>query len=362
MLSQWARVSRPPVTLASDRFGCEGSLESFSCILAIPDVAPLPRSPEEWCGISSAPVGPVLTGPRNRSQSQGMNEMSTHNNLGPFSLAIIAIMGLAGAASAEPFSDDFNSGNLDAWGEPFVIGNVSNQIVSAATGSLRMQGTGSSTVQAENILLPLASSFTDSGLYQNGSASIDLDLDGGSQGGILARADRDSLSALQFGLLNRTSPFSLDRLFISIVVNDVEVALAFVDLDFEASSVRMDASWTGDEYVLTVTDRLTSASTTINLKDSTVTGGVELGVAVARAFSNVFNFGATFDNAIFTPGDAGNPCPADLTADGKLNFFDVQAFLAAFSAQQPPADWNADGAINFFDLQSYLDAFKAGCP
>lgn len=57
-----------------------------------------------------------------------------------------------------------------------------------------------------------------------------------------------------------------------------------------------------------------------------------------------------------------NGCPADLTGDGNLDFFDVSAFLNAFSAQDPIADFNADGSIDFFDVSDYLQAFNAGCP
>lgn len=47
---------------------------------------------------------------------------------------------------------------------------------------------------------------------------------------------------------------------------------------------------------------------------------------------------------------------------GTLDFFDVQAFLQAFSDQDPSADLNDDGLFDFFDVQQYLNAFSAGCP
>ncbi len=56
------------------------------------------------------------------------------------------------------------------------------------------------------------------------------------------------------------------------------------------------------------------------------------------------------------------PCPADLNADGVLNFFDVSAFLVAFTSQSPPADLNGDGLYNFFDISAYLVSFHNGCP
>ncbi len=55
-------------------------------------------------------------------------------------------------------------------------------------------------------------------------------------------------------------------------------------------------------------------------------------------------------------------CPADLNGDGNLNFFDVSAFLSAFSAGDPIADFNNDGNYNFFDVSAFLGAFAAGCP
>lgn len=63
--------------------------------------------------------------------------------------------------------------------------------------------------------------------------------------------------------------------------------------------------------------------------------------------------------------DAGpQPCnDADFAEPyGVLNFFDVQAFLQAFSAGQPAGDFNNDGVYDFFDVQAFLQAFADGCP
>ncbi|MCC5822779.1 MAG: hypothetical protein LAT64_05375 [Phycisphaerales bacterium] len=64
----------------------------------------------------------------------------------------------------------------------------------------------------------------------------------------------------------------------------------------------------------------------------------------------------------FDPANWHNPCPADLTGDGVLNFFDVAAYLALFNAGDPAADLTGDGKLNFFDLAAYLQLFNAGCP
>ena len=55
-------------------------------------------------------------------------------------------------------------------------------------------------------------------------------------------------------------------------------------------------------------------------------------------------------------------CPADLTGDGILDFFDVSDFLDAFGAQNPIADFTDDGVFDFFDVSDFLDAFGDGCP
>lgn len=55
-------------------------------------------------------------------------------------------------------------------------------------------------------------------------------------------------------------------------------------------------------------------------------------------------------------------CPADLTGDGNLDFFDVSAFLSAYSAQDSAADFTGDGMLDFFDVSAFLSAFNAGCP
>lgn len=54
-------------------------------------------------------------------------------------------------------------------------------------------------------------------------------------------------------------------------------------------------------------------------------------------------------------------CPADLDANGVLDFFDISAFLVAYSAQSPGADFNGDGVVNFFDVSEFVSAYLAGC-
>ena len=85
-------------------------------------------------------------------------------------------------------------------------------------------------------------------------------------------------------------------------------------------------------------------STAIALSDVNQDGGPDLIIG---------NYN-TFDLHIFY-GDAA-PCPADLNADGELNFFDVSQFLV----NQP--DYNSDGVFNFFDVAGFIADYLAGCP
>lgn len=74
-----------------------------------------------------------------------------------------------------------------------------------------------------------------------------------------------------------------------------------------------------------------------------------------------------FGNLIGDPSqivDFSNGCnPADLAEPfGVLDFFDVLAFLGAFSAGEPEGDFNTDGVFDFFDVLEFLGEFSAGCP
>lgn len=91
---------------------------------------------------------------------------------------------------------------------------------------------------------------------------------------------------------------------------------------------------------------------------------------------NIFN--TKFDLSVFgacTPSGNGigisifdalsiMPCnDADLTQPyGQLDFYDVSAFLVAYSAMDPIADWDSNGSYDFFDVAGFLGDFNTGCP
>ncbi len=55
-------------------------------------------------------------------------------------------------------------------------------------------------------------------------------------------------------------------------------------------------------------------------------------------------------------------CPADLTGDGELDFFDVSLFLNAYNSMDPVADFDNNGVYDFFDVSAFLNSYNAGCP
>lgn len=95
-----------------------------------------------------------------------------------------------------------------------------------------------------------------------------------------------------------------------------------------------------------------------------------------NAFADSADAGATWTYHDLVPGFGsgayifqveGTPItgacgPADVNADGVLDFFDVQLFLNWFSAGDARADFAADGVFDFFDVQAYLNLFAGGCP
>lgn len=58
----------------------------------------------------------------------------------------------------------------------------------------------------------------------------------------------------------------------------------------------------------------------------------------------------------------GDGCPADINGDGVLDFFDVSAFINAYSAGDPAVDFAAPfGELNFFDVSAFIAAYNSGC-
>ena len=97
---------------------------------------------------------------------------------------------------------------------------------------------------------------------------------------------------------------------------------------------------------------------------STIGGDFELAGTIGQPDAGGEMTGGSFSltGGFWAGVNSGPPCLGDLTGDGILNFFDVSAFLVAFSANDPIADFTGDGVWNFFDVSEFLIAFAAGCP
>lgn len=78
-------------------------------------------------------------------------------------------------------------------------------------------------------------------------------------------------------------------------------------------------------------------------------------------FADLFSF-STAPSTISMNAVNVLPCPADMTGDCKLNFFDISGFLVLFQLNDPIADFTGDGSFNFFDVSAFLSAFAEGCP
>lgn len=215
--------------------------------------------------------------------------------------AVAMCGGFASLANAEPFSDNFDSGNLAAWGPAqYPLGPVSDVLISAQSGALRMQGIGSSSTQAEAIALPLASTTGDPSLYQNGSASVDIDLDGNSNAFLLVRGDLESFSYVGFGIGHRPSS-GLNAAYLEVAVNGVLTTEIFEFVSVDFGRVTLNASWNMGEFAFSVTNRDSNDSVNFAASDDSLLGGGEVGLLISRNNAGVFDFGATFDNFSIVP-------------------------------------------------------------
>jgi hypothetical protein len=92
--------------------------------------------------------------------------------------------------------------------------------------------------------------------------------------------------------------------------------------------------------------------------DSVINGAVGI-----QNFGLEFHFyDLNYDGVVSDADLPTLPCPADLFADGMLNFIDISTFLSLFAAQDSQADFVSDGNFNFLDVSAFLSAFSAGCP
>ncbi|GAB4384993.1 MAG: hypothetical protein Kow0022_09280 [Phycisphaerales bacterium] len=151
-----------------------------------------------------------------------------------------------------------------------------------------------------------------------------------------------------------------------IALFDANGTLLDFNDDYNDLTSRLDIAGlpTGDYYLMAIgynTDFFDNFGVDVRAGGSSSTAGGTLLLDIAgNPFVAAVGAGRGFwyHFQVYDPA----PCAADLNMDGNLDFFDVQAFLQAFSAQNPIADFVSDGIFNFFDVQAFLQAFSAGCP
>ncbi len=85
-------------------------------------------------------------------------------------------------------------------------------------------------------------------------------------------------------------------------------------------------------------------------------GMAVLGIPNYSDFSSTVGPGGVF---IFDVNEV--TCQMDFNGDRVVNFFDVSAFLIAFTNEDMEADLNSDGMHNFFDLSIFLIGYIEGC-
>jgi hypothetical protein len=135
----------------------------------------------------------------------------------------------------------------------------------------------------------------------------------------------------------------------------VNFAVQPVNGQWTAWSVAVDAS---AAWRVSATDGTLSGP---NLTEGQIRAVLEdaTGLFIRGEYTNGSDSTA-LDNVVIETGGCND---ADFAAPfGTLDFFDVQAFLAAFSAHASAADLNGDGVFDFFDVQRFLTSFSAGCP
>ncbi len=113
-------------------------------------------------------------------------------------------------------------------------------------------------------------------------------------------------------------------------------------------------------------DFFSTINGTVSANDGTVTltSTLPLDASTPLVDSNGNTLGTlnVTGSATIVASGTGPTCPADLTGDGNLDFFDISAFLNAYNAMDPIADFDNNGVFNFFDVSGFLNAFNAGCP
>ncbi len=212
--------------------------------------------------------------------------------------------------------------------------------------------------------LDLQSSFigrvkvNDEGTLTGNNASL-TEIEAESGGTISPGADQAAgILTTQSLLLAPNSMLNID--IIDASSNDHIIAL---DSTINAQlSISLGAGFTPaleDSYsIITSTTSLTGTFANLDPTTNRVLTTGEEGSFVV----NVDPVSGTVTLNQYLAGPLGQCSPADLNADGFLDFFDISTFLTRFSQQDTSVDYNNDSQFDFFDISAFLTIFSNGCP
>lgn len=269
-------------------------------------------------------------------------------------MVVLGLAGLTTAASAQSFSENFDSyadgssivgqGPWEVWYTGGVDAQVSGEHASSGANSLRLdafsdivqQFTGvssgswrfgakvympsDSTGAPRDLFIILLNGYGGGGGVDNWSVQLRFGAD-------------DGVIESQFG--GQTTPLTLDQW--------IDVKIEF-NLDTDDLDILIDDVMLAENLVWS----------------TNVSGGGALNLAACDLFSNGI-VGGFIDDVYL---EETSSCPsADFNGDQFVDFFDYGDYVACFEGDCLPgtqADFNGDGFVDFFDYGDFVFAFE-GC-
>ncbi|RNC80338.1 MAG: hypothetical protein ED559_00530 [Phycisphaera sp.] len=201
--------------------------------------------------------------------------------------------------------------------------------------------------------------------FANGSAEIDIDINTAGRpvvAGFEVRGDPASDTGLFFAVISDNPGGPQAFVFYFHEPTNSNVTLAAPTIPFDVSAIRLEISWSFDQYSMTVTNRNnTSEVLSFNTSGSTPfsSGTVSL-IANPVAGVGAGPWSVAMDNFVLN-GIQPPDCPADTNGDGMLTPADFTAWINAFNNNLPECDQNNDGACTPTDFTAWIANYNAGC-
>ena len=238
---------------------------------------------------------------------------------------------------------------------------------------------------SEMMSVTFDASYTDTAGMVFGSVLVDnLDVtdQGGTGNGANDGDDMVSIGASVFHPGNASFASDSDQGVVSVDLGTISSGSGDAMMTVEVFNIAPGGTFAApiDIEVLSSGGDTSALTTTLGVISDLSSAGMG-SFEVILDDANEGDFSATYTLRVYNsrsmfPGDvvvedlivnlagmvSGNACPADLTGDGELNFFDVSAFLNAYSTGDLSVDFTNDGLLDFFDVSAFLSAYNAGCP